>query len=103
MDVGNKVQHQQCHWYAQNHSDDVLPPIEELDDNVLFSDDVFQNLTVNVNLLWYLESHGIDIFIDVVNLTENLTFFIFWLKVVFRGKNTVVPFRCCFFDFTCFD
>ena len=69
LDIGNKVQHQQCHWYAQNPSDDILSPIEVSDVNVPFSDDVFQNLTVNVNLLWYSQSHGIDIFIDVVNLT----------------------------------
>ena len=50
-------------------SDDVLFPIEVSAVNVPFSDDVFQNLTVNVNVLWYSQSHGIDIFIDVVNLT----------------------------------
>ena len=55
--------------YAQNSSDDVLSPIEVSDVIVPFSDDVFQNMTVNVNLLWYLQSHGIYIFIDVVNLT----------------------------------
>ena len=69
LDIGNRVQHQQCHWYAQNPSDDILSPIEVSDVNMPFSDYVFQNLTVNVNLLWYLQSHGIDIFVDVVNLT----------------------------------
>ena len=63
------VQYQQCQWYAQNFSDDVLSPIEVSDVNVPFSDDIFQNLTVNVNLLWYSQSHRIDIFVDVVNLT----------------------------------
>ena len=47
----------------------TLSPIEVSDANVPFSDDVFQNLTVNVNLLWYWQPHGIDIFIDAVNLT----------------------------------
>ena len=69
MDIENGVQYQQCHWYAQNPLDDVLSPIEVSDVNLPFSDDVFQNLTVNVNLLWYSQSHGIDIFIGVVNLT----------------------------------
>ena len=69
LDIGNKVQHQQCHWYAQNPSDDILSPIEVSNVNMLFTDYVFQNLTVNVNLLWYLQSYGIDIFVDVVNLT----------------------------------
>ena len=50
-------------------SDDVLSPLEVSAVNVPFSDDVFQNLTVNVNVLWYSQSRGIDIFIDVVNLT----------------------------------
>ena len=69
LDIGNKVQHQQCYWYAQNSSDDILSPIEVSDVNLPFSDYVYQNLTVNVNLLWYLQSHGIDNFVDVVNLT----------------------------------
>ena len=50
-------------------SDDALSPIEVSAVNVPFSDGVVQNLTVNVNVLWYWQSHGIDIFIDVVNLT----------------------------------
>ena len=50
-------------------SDDALSPIEVSAVSVPFSDGVVQNLTVNVNVLWYWQSHGIDIFIDVVNLT----------------------------------
>ena len=63
------VQYQQCQWCAQNFSDDVLSPIEVSDVNVPFSDDIFQNLIVNVNLLWYSQSHRIEMFVDVVNLT----------------------------------
>ena len=57
------------YWYAQIPSDVVLSPIEVSDVNVPFSDDVFRNLTVNINLLWYSQSRVIDIFVDVVNLT----------------------------------
>ena len=51
LDIRHKLQYQQCHWYAQNQSDDLFSPIEVSDVSVPFSDDVFQNLTVNVNLL----------------------------------------------------
>ena len=51
LDIRNKLQYQECHWYAQKPSDDLLSPIEVSDVSVPFSDDVFQNLTVNVNIL----------------------------------------------------
>ena len=44
-------------WYAPTPSDEGLSTIEVLDVDVPFNDDVFQNLTVNVNPLQYLQSH----------------------------------------------
>ena len=58
-------------WYAPIPSDEGLSTIEVLDVDVPFNDDVFQNLTVNVNPLQYLQSHGIDIFIDALDLASN--------------------------------
>ena len=58
-------------WYAPTPSDEGLSTIEVLDVDVPFNDDVFQNLTANVNPLQYSHSHGIDIFIDAMNLISN--------------------------------
>ena len=58
-------------WYAPTPSDVGLSTIEVLDVNVPFNDDVFQNLTANVNPLQYSQSHGKDIFIDAMNLVSN--------------------------------
>ena len=58
-------------WYAPTPSDEGLSTIEVLDVDVPFNDDVFQNLTANVNPLQYSQSHGIDIFIDTMNLVSN--------------------------------
>ena len=55
-------------WYAPTPSDEGLSTIEVLDIDVPFSDDVFQNLTVNINPLQYLQSHGRDIFMNAINL-----------------------------------
>ena len=56
-------------WNAPTPSDG-LSTIEVLDVDVPFNDDVFQNLTANVNPLQYSQSHGIDIFIDAMNLVS---------------------------------
>ena len=58
-------------WYAPTHSDEGLSTIEVLDVDVPFNDDVFQNLTVKANPLQYSQSHGIDIFIDAMNLVSD--------------------------------
>ena len=58
-------------WYGPTPSDEGLSTIEVLDVDVPFNDDVFQNLTANVNPLQYSQSHGIDIFIDAMNLVSN--------------------------------
>ena len=58
-------------WYAPTHSDEGLSTIEVLDVEVPFNDDVFQNLTVKANPLQYSQSHGIDIFIDAMNLVSD--------------------------------
>ena len=58
-------------WYAPTPSDEGLSTIEVLDVDVPFNDDVFQNLTANVNPLQYSQSYGIDIFIDAMNLVSN--------------------------------
>ena len=58
-------------WYAPTPSDEGLSSIEVLDVDVPFNDDVFQNLTANVNPLQYSQSYGIDIFIDAMNLVSN--------------------------------
>ena len=41
------VQCHPCHWYASTPSDDGLSTIELWNVNVLFIDDVFQNLAAN--------------------------------------------------------
>ena len=58
-------------WNGLVCSDEGLSTIEVLDVDVPFNDGVFQNLTPNVNPLQYSQSHGIDIFIDTMNLVPN--------------------------------
>ena len=58
-------------WYAPTPSDGGLSTIKFLAVDVPFNDDVFQNLTGNVNPLQYLQSRGIDIFIDAMDLSSN--------------------------------
>ena len=58
-------------WYAPNPSDEGLSTIEVLHVDVSFNDDVFQNLTGNVNPLLYSQSHGIDVFKEAMNLISN--------------------------------
>ena len=58
-------------WHALTPSGERLFTIEVLDIDVPFNDDVFQNLTANVNPLQYSLSHGIDIFLDGMNLVSN--------------------------------
>ena len=57
-------------WHAPIPSDEGLSTIEVLDVDVPFNDDVFENLTVNVNPLQYLQSYGIYIFIDAIILFQ---------------------------------
>ena len=57
--------------YAPTPSGQGLSTTEVLDADVPFSDDVFQNLIANVNRVQYSQSHGIDIFIDAMNLVSN--------------------------------
>ena len=58
-------------WYAPNPSDKGLSTIDVLDVDVPYNDDVFQDLTANVNSLQYSQSHGIDVFIEAMNLISN--------------------------------
>ena len=57
--------------YTPSPLDEWLSTIEVLDVDVPLNDDVFQSLTANVNPLQYSQSHGIDIFIDAINLVLN--------------------------------
>ena len=55
-------------WYAPAPSDEGLSTTEVLAADVPVNDDVFQNLTADVNPLQYSQSHVIDIFIDAMKL-----------------------------------
>ena len=57
--------------YDQTPSDEGLFTIELLDVDVHFNYVVLQNLTANVNPFQYSQSHGMDIFIDAINLVLN--------------------------------